>query len=245
VRLIDANGDGRADVLQVSSTRAGYYPLDFNGGFDPRSWQGYAARPSFNFDDPEVRLVDLTGDGVTDALRSGQSAFECYFNHRRRLDGCPHRPHLSASRRRLPGRQLLRPRVKFADMSGDGLDDIVHINRGRIDWWPSLGYGRFGPRHSMTLPVGLPDGFDPQRVLLGDVDGDGAADLLHIEDRQVTLWVNRAGCGWSEPIVFRGTPPVVDMTSVRLIDLKGSGVSGVLWTGDARGDGGRTISSST
>lgn len=237
VRLIDADGDGRADLLQVSALQAGYYPLDFNGGFAPRSWRAYDARPSFSFDDPEVRLIDLSGDGVTDAVRSGQSAFECYFNHP--AEGWTAKRTARIARQAaavFPDVSFSDPRVKLASMSG-GLDDIVHINRGRVDWWPSLGYGRFGARRTMTLPTGLPDGFDPQRLLLGDVDGDGVADLLHVEDRQVTLWINRAGASWSEPIVIRGTPSVSDITAVRLVDLYGSGVAGLLWTGDARGDG--------
>jgi len=144
----------------------------------------------------------------------------------------------------LPDVSFSDPPLKFADMSGDGLDDIVHINRGRIDWWPSLGYGRFRPSPQHDLPVGLPDGSIRSACCSVTSTATGRADLLHIEDRQVTLWVNRAGLGWSGRSSSR-TPPVVDMTSVRLIDLKGSGVSGVLWTASARRRGGRTISSST
>ena len=39
-------------------------------------------------------------------------------------------------------------RVRLADMTGDGLNDIVLIHNGRIDYWPNLGYGRFGRRIS-------------------------------------------------------------------------------------------------
>ena len=34
--------------------------------------------------------------------------------------------------------------VFLADMSGDGLTDIVRIRNGEISYWPNLGYGRFG-----------------------------------------------------------------------------------------------------
>ena len=37
-------------------------------------------------------------------------------------------------------------RVRLADMTGDGLNDIVRVHAGRIDYWPNLGYGRFGAR---------------------------------------------------------------------------------------------------
>ena len=35
-------------------------------------------------------------------------------------------------------------------MTGDGLNDIVLVHDGRIDYWPNLGYGRFGRRVSMA-----------------------------------------------------------------------------------------------
>jgi RHS repeat-associated protein len=67
------------------------------------------------------------------------------------------------------------------------------------------------------------------------VDGDGLADIVYVDDRSVTVWVNRSGNGWSAPIQIHGTPRVTDMDAVRLVDLRGSGVSGVLWSADADG----------
>lgn len=57
---------------------------------------------------------------------------------------------------------------------------------------------RHGPR--------FPYGYDPSRILVGDVDGDGASDLIYVEDNQVTLlgqvskrWLkSRDGIGGSE-----------------------------------------------
>lgn len=237
VQLLDANGDGRADLLVTTAETAGYYPLDFNARFNPRSYQRYAQAPSFNLEDPEVRLIDLTGDGVTDVLRSG-SHFECYFNHA--TEGWS--PQRTARIQRgdltqFPNVSFAEPRVKLADLSGDGLQDIAVVWRGRVDYWPNLGYGRFGARLTMAIPQGLPADYDPQRVILGDVDGDGLADLLYVSDREVTLWINCSGNGWSEPITIRGTPAVNGMVTVRLTDLHGLGVAGLLWTRDARGDG--------
>ena len=79
----------------------------------------------------------------------------------------------------------------------------------------------------------LPTGYDPRRLLLGDVDGDGLADIVYVEDTTVTLWINQSGNGWSDPISIEGTPPVTDLDAVRLADLCGAGISGVLWSADA------------
>ena len=77
--MIDANGDGRPDLLITNNGLAGYFPLQFGGLWNRKSFQRYSAAPSFTLKDPEVRLVDLNGDGVTDAIRSG-SRLKCFFN---------------------------------------------------------------------------------------------------------------------------------------------------------------------
>jgi hypothetical protein len=237
VQILDANGDGRADLLVTTSLMAGYYPLQFDGLWDERSFQRYQTAPSFNLKDPEVRLVDLNGDGVTDALRSS-TQMECYFNNA--TQGW-------TNQKRVPRQQLANfpdvdfsdPRVKWADMTGDGLQDIVFVHNGLIEYWPSLGYGNWDNRVDMVSDPSLrfPWGYDPRRVLLGDIDGDGAADLVYVDNGRVTIWINQFGNGWGPGITIQGTPPVTDLDSIRLIDLLGNGVSGLLWSSNAVGGG--------
>lgn len=233
VQMIDANGDGRTDLLVTKPGLSGYFPLRFSpemSGWDRRSFQRYDLAPSFNLEDQEVKLVDIDGDGVTDAIRSG-SRLEIFFNdpqkgwndtrwvERRALED-------------FPNLNFSDPRVKWADMSGDGLQDIVLVYDGNVEYWPNLGYGNWGKRiHTQNSPC-FPYGYDPKRILLGDVDGDGLADLVYVDDNKVTLWINQSGNGWSDPIVIQGTPPVSDMDAVRLADMLGNGISGVLWSSD-------------
>ena len=101
VHLIDANGDGRADLLVTAAPVVGYYPMTSAPAWDRKSFQPYAQAPTVSFEDAEVKLLDLDGDGITDVLRSG-SSFECYFN-----DPDP-RPGVAAdSSRRTPGARPL------------------------------------------------------------------------------------------------------------------------------------------
>ena len=236
VQLIDANGDGRADLLVTQGTLSGYYPLQFGGLWDHRSFQKYQHAPSFDLKDPEVRLIDLTGDGVTDVLRSG-TRLECFFND-------PHEGWAAHNTRWVERKQLevfpnvsfSDSRIKLADMTGDGLQDIVLVHRASVDYWPNLGYGNWGARLHMRNSPALPEGYDPARILIGDVDGDGLADIIYVDNRKVTLWINQGGNSWSSPIEIAGTPQVSDTDAVRLIDLLGNGISGVLWTRDATAD---------
>ena len=231
VQLIDANGDGRIDLLATIDGLAGYFPLRFDGLWDRTSFQRYAVAPTFNLEDPEVKLVDLDGDGVTDAIRSG-TRLECYFNDPEAGWGATRwveRQTLDV----FPNVEFSDPRVKWADMTGDGLQDIVLIYNRSVSYWPALGRGDWGRQVWMRGGPALPTGYDPRRLLLGDVDGDGLADIVYVEDTTVTLWINQSGNGWSDPISIEGTPPVTDLDAVRLADLCGAGISGVLWSADA------------
>ena len=231
VQLIDANGDGRIDLLVNTERLAGYYPLRFDGLWDRRSFQRYRVAPSFNLEDPEVQLVDLDGDGVTDAIRSG-SRMECFFNDPK--EGW--KETLQVERKAIeefPNINFSDPRVKWADMTGDGLQNIVLVYDGNVEYWPNLGYGNWGKRVSMRNSPRFRYGYDPRRILIDDVDGDGLADLVYVDDGKVILWINQSGNGWSEPIEIKGTPSVSDMDAVRLVDLLGVGISGVLWSADA------------
>jgi RHS repeat-associated protein len=228
VQLIDADGDGRIDLLVSAEGASGFYPLRFGGFWNQRSFLPYRTAPSFNLKDPEVRLVDLDGDGVTDAIRSGVR-FECFFNDPREGWKATRRVERRAIEM-FPDVNFSDTRVKWADMTGDGMQDIVLVCDGNIEYWPNMGRGNWGKRVSMRHSPRFPDGFDPRRILIGDVDGDGVADLVYVEDTQVTLWINQCGNGWGDPIEIQGTPPVSDIDAVRLTDLFGVGVGGVLWS---------------
>ncbi len=233
VQLIDANGDGQIDLLVTTEEIAGYYPQRFGGLWDRRSFQRYRVAPSFDLKDPEVKMVDLDGDGVTDAIRSG-TRLECFFND----------AHEGWTKTRWVERRALEvfpnvnfsdPRVKWGDMTGDGLQDIVLVYNGIVQYWPSLGHGEWGERITMQNSPHFPYNYDPKRILVGDVDGDGLADIVYVDDTKVTLWINQSGNRWSDCILIEGTPPVSDMDAVRLDDMLGTGIRGVLWSSDANG----------
>lgn len=138
------------------------------------------------------------------------------------------------------------PELRFADMNADGIEDIVRLRRGRVQYWPGRGLGSWGtgPRMcdrgeggdryvEMTSPP-LDLDIDLAGVQLADVDGDGASDLVQIAFDRISVWFNRAGTSWTERTIVTGTPPAPSFASrTRLVDIDGSGTLDVLY-GDGR-----------
>jgi RHS repeat-associated protein len=242
VQVLDADGDGRPDLMVTGvgagsganggSGLTGYFPMALATGWSRQSFRPYRQAPAVAPQDPAVRLVDLTGDGLTDVLRSG-SRLTAWFN-----DRDPDRAWAGiASRNRSgPPVDLTDPRIRLADMTGDGLQDLVLLRSGNVTYWPNLGYGRWGEPVVMRQAPRFGNGFDPRRVLLGDLDGDGLADLVYVDKGQVLLWGNRSGNEFTaDPVTVFGTPGVADTDAVQLADLHGTGMSGLLFTRPADG----------
>lgn len=230
VRVIDANGDGRSDLLVNNGILAGYYPGAFKRVWDASGFKPYKQIPSFHFQDPEVQLMDLDGDGITDVLRNG-AQFECFYND-------PEKGFYKVRtvKKTFTDFSFSDPRIRFADMTGDGLQDIVLISSGRVQYWPNMGYGVFGEKVNMTGAPVFPEQYDPVQILIGDVDGDGQADIVFVENNRVTLYINQSGNGFSEPVRINGTPRVQNPKGLRLADVMGTGQASVVWSFSAFSD---------
>jgi RHS repeat-associated protein len=236
VQFADMEGNGSADFLVTEGTARGFYENDFSGEWE--KFHPYTQAPSFNMKDPNVRLVDLDGDGVTDVLATFDHHFlyiKNRWNNNRHLEFAdpiplPRQHDLEA----WPDLYFAHPenRVHLADMSGDGLQDIVLIHDGRIDYWPNLGHGRWGKRITLLNGPHLPGRYEPKRLFLTDINGDGLADLVYVDACGVHYWINQSGNRWSDKQVIACSPPVTNADSVRIADLKGSGTGGILWSFD-------------
>ena len=233
VQLLDAQGDGRADLTVTTPSIAGFFPLRFGPAWG--RFSAYRDVPSTGLKDPAVQLIDLTGDGITDAVLTG-SRLECFFNDPD-TGWTQQRPARFAPEPAggPPPISPADPYVRWADMSGDGLRDLVAVHNGAVMYWPNLGHGAFGARVRMQGAPRLPFGYDPRLLLVGDITGDGSSDIAYAAGGQVTVWFNRSGNAWSAPVTVSGLPR--GAWDVRLADLLGTGTSGILFSRDAQGTG--------
>lgn len=193
VAVLDADGDGRPDLVATRGSLAGRFPLSHDMAWDPSPAQTFSAAPSFSLDDPEVRLLDMDGDGLPDALRAG-SNFDVFFSERNSRDAWKSKASIRReSLDEFPNVSFTDPRVRTADLTGDGLQDILVVHEGAVDFWPNRGHGNWAPRQTLPISPRLPAGFDPKLLLVGDLDGDGLADLVLADGKGVRVWINQSG----------------------------------------------------
>jgi RHS repeat-associated protein len=243
-QLLDLAGDGHLDLAELGAPMAGFYQRTRDRGWRP--FRLFGSQPNIAWEDPELRMVDLDGDGLADVLITGDDAFTWYpsFGY----EGFGH-----ARRAYHPWGEEQGPRLMFADpeqtiyladMSGDGLSDLVRVRNDEICYWPNLGFGRFGAKVTMDGSPRLdePGRFDQRRVRLADVDGTGAADLVYLHPDGTRLYLNRSGNGFGEPHVLPHAFPRLDsLAQVMVADLLGRGTACLVWSSPLPSDSGRQV----
>jgi RHS repeat-associated protein len=231
-QLTDVGGDGQLDLVQYAPPLQGYFARTPDRGWE--SFAPFAQLPNVDWSDPNLRFLDLDGDGYPDILITEDEALTWYRSRAR--DGFEEGGRLSKPDDEEEGPAVVfadgTETIHLADMSGDGSVDIVRVRPGEVCYWPSLGYGRFGRKvtldHSPRFE--FVDQFDPGRVRLTDVDGSGTSDLLYLGRLGVVIYFNQSGNGLSEPHVIDTLPVDDSLSSVRVVDLLGQGTSCLVWS---------------
>lgn len=126
-------------------------------------------------------------------------------------------------------------RVEIVDWNGDGLPDLieiggggtarVHLNRGDSSFAAPRNVGRL-PQFSQ------PDA----TIAFADMDGDGVADLVRV-DQPLSGYVPRIeGGGFGFPVRWRFAPSISPAAArVRLVDLDGDGMADLLASASGHG----------
>jgi RHS repeat-associated protein len=242
-QFMDLAGKGQPDLVVMDGPMPGFYEHD-----DDESWQpfrSFISRLNFDTRDPNFRFIDLDGDSHTDVLITGNDALIWHASLAE--DG------FGLARRVAQGLDEEHgPRIVFddgtqsvylADLSGDGLTDIVRIRNGEVCYWPNLGYCRFGAKVTMDNSPWFdnPDLFDHKRIRLADIDGSGTTDIIYLLRDGVRLYFNQSGNSWSEPHKLNVFPQVDNMVSVMTADLLGNGTACLVWSSPLPGDAGRQM----
>ena len=242
-RFMDLNGDGHQDLVSLGGPMSGFFRRNSDEGWD--AYSPFQSLPNLDWDHPNVRLVDLTGDGRSDVLIAKEDVFSWHISQGDQGFGENHRSFTSPNDDAGP-RVIFadgKEEIRFADMSGDGLQDLVRVRNGDIVYWPSLGYGRFGPKVVMDRAprMDAADCFDARKVRMADIDGSGTADLFYLGVESVQVYFNRTGNSFIGGTVLQTFPPANGSTVVDVLDLLGNGTSCLVWSSPLPGYVGRQM----
>jgi hypothetical protein len=253
-QLLDLAGNGQLDLVDFDEPTPGFYERNFEVEFDqtpPRPYKRsdredwtpfkpFISLPNLDWQNRNLRFVDLTGDGHADVMITEDQVITWYPSLAEAGFGPAEKSRQALEEDKGPRLVFADPEqtIYLADFSGDGLTDLVRIRNGEICYWPNLGYGRFGTKVTMDRSpwFDTPDLFEQKRIRLADIDGSGVTDIVYLHRSGVRLYYNQSGNAWSSTVTLPKFPPIDELVSVQVLDLLGNGTACLLWSSPLPGN---------
>ncbi|MEO7975516.1 SpvB/TcaC N-terminal domain-containing protein [Flavobacterium sp.] len=233
IAIQELEGNGIKYLVALENEPKGFFKLTEEEDWEPM--KNFDNLPNVNFFDPNTRPIDLNGDGLTDLLFTEEDKFRCY-------PGLGEKGFKTSQTIFKEIDEEKGPAIVFsdkeqciflADMSGDGLTDIVRIRNKEICYWPNLGYGYFGGKVIMdNAPLlDYSDSFNPSYLRLADIDGSGTTDLIYLGKNDFRVWMNLNGNEWTQsPQIIQSFPEIHDLSDVSILDFLGSGTACIVYS---------------
>jgi RHS repeat-associated protein len=231
-QLMDLAGNGEPDLVVMEGPAPGFYEHQ-----DQQAWknfQPFQSRLNRNMQDPNLKFIDLDGDGHADVLITEEHAFIWHASLKEQGFAPANRVNQVLDEEKGPRLVFANASesIYLSDFSGDGLTDIVRIRNGEVCYWPNLGYCQFGAKVNMANApwFDTPDLFDHRRIRTADIDGSGTIDLIYLHADGVRLYFNQSGNSWSNAKQLALFPQVNNLDNIQTADLLGNGTACLVWS---------------
>ncbi len=234
VQLQDLDANGLKQIVIHAPGKQGYFELSNEEEWQP--FRTFMKELQIDLSNPNVRMFDLNGDGKPEVVLSDQGAFWWYENKGK--IGYDSAQFVPKSYDDESGPAIVfqdqQQRIFLADMTGDGLTDIVRIVNGEICYWANIGYGRFSAKITMeNAPrFDTPELFNPQYIQLTDISGTGVADIIYLGKNTFKAYLNHSGNAWSDATEIEPFFPTEKPNKITITDLLGNGTSSIVWSSE-------------
>jgi RHS repeat-associated protein len=226
VEMADIDGDGHADMIDVVNNQI----LWNKGTGDWSSRTTLSGTTSLRnlFDTGFINFTDYDGDKAIDLISTAANGYVFYYvglGGGNSVDGDPLGSNFAHD-------------VKFADINGDGLQDVVRYVNGNLFYKLSLGFGAWSTTHEMS---DLPAHLDESDIHFADINGDALSDVVVLagasDTSEIQTFINQNTTKFlSFPIrPDRASLPDLHNISVRFADMNGNGTIDIVFI-DSSGD---------
>jgi RHS repeat-associated protein len=234
LQLQDLEANGEKQLVVNTDGLEGYFELNDNGEWQP--FKAFVKNLNVNLSNPNMRMIDVNGDGKPEVLLTDQAAFWYWPNNGKMgYDSVEIVPKpFDEDKGPAIVFQDMEQRIFLADMTGDGLTDIVRIRNGEICYWQNMGYGIFSAKVTMrNAPVfDYQDLFNPKYIQLADISGTGATDIVYLGQNKFNAYLNCCGNSWSKAETIDPFFPTEQPNNITVTDLLGNGTACIVWSSE-------------
>ncbi|MBK8447259.1 MAG: VCBS repeat-containing protein [Micropruina sp.] len=199
IQCADLDGDGSAELLARSTTGIVAWKLTASGWAALPAGPGWSDAASWNLPQyyATIQCADVDGDGSAELVGRDNAQLQFWKLTPSGWVGLPFGPPMSDADgwNQVPYYST----IQFADLDGDGADELLARNNTQVLVWKlsAAGWGSLpgGPLMPDADAWNLPQYYST--IQCADIDGDGADELLARNNAQVAAW-KLVGSAWQQ-----------------------------------------------